>query len=93
MNDIKKEKSAEQTKFETELLTLCDKYEVDAENMTKDFFNELYIYVEQKLSEAEKKGRIEENKYWQNQAVQLVKFGDGAHWQDFTERISELEKK
>ena len=34
-----------QKEFETELLTLCDKYDIEADEMGKDFFNELWSYI------------------------------------------------
>ena len=42
--------------FETELLTLCDKHDVEADNMGKDFFTDVWQWIEQQLKEA----RVEE---------------------------------
>ena len=46
--------------FETELLNLCDKHDIVADDMGKDFFADIWQWIE----EYGKQARIDENNWW-----------------------------
>ena len=78
-----------QQELETELLTLADIYEIDAENIGKGFFNKIWQWIEQYGTEQ----RVAENNYWidkedvESDEVVFVRKND------FEKRIIELNER